>query len=103
MPNGRLIRQPVYDLPQMYSRPKGADILKALELLETRPRSFSIHPGEGKKNQRVVETGVSQYLTSIISSSLSWLQSDEVREAVWDAASARLSERSGRTGRGFAV
>lgn len=42
--------------------------------------------------------GVSQYLTSIISSPLAWLPSDEAREAVWDAASARLCERSGRTG-----
>lgn len=41
---------------------------------------------------------VTQYLTSIISSPLSWLKSDEIREQVWEEASARLSERSGRTG-----
>lgn len=39
---------------------------------------------------------VPRYLTNIISSSLSWL-SPEDAEAVWDGASARLSERSGRT------
>lgn len=40
------------------------------------------------------------YLTKIISSPLAWLENDDEREQVWEAASQRLSERSGRTARG---
>lgn len=40
--------------------------------------------------------GVPRYLTSIVSSSLPWLSEHE-REAIWDQASLRLSERSGRS------
>jgi predicted nicotinamide N-methyase len=41
---------------------------------------------------------LSAYLTSIIASSLKWIESDELREEIWEQASARLSERSGRSG-----
>ncbi|TQB77079.1 hypothetical protein MPDQ_005565 [Monascus purpureus] len=80
----------------MYAKPLATDILKALELLAIKPRNFGPNPQEVRTGRTVQPAGVSQYLTSIISSSLSWLDSDELREAVWDAAAARLSERSGR-------
>lgn len=41
-------------------------------------------------------SGVPRYLTSLVSSPLAWLPEHE-REQVWEAASLRLSERSGRT------
>lgn len=44
----------------------------------------------------VDENGVPRYLTSIVSSGLSWIEDEDAREAIWSAASARLSERSGR-------
>ena len=89
----------VLDLPQLYTKPAGAEILQALELLKTKPRTFSIDADDVGPNGRWRQTPATpQYLTSIISSSLSWLESDDLREAVWDAASARLSERSGRAG-----
>ena len=94
------------DLPQLYTKPTGAEILKALELLRTKPRTFSItaDPDEQDKDNRWRQSSAAtRYLTSIISSSLSWLESDELREDAWDAASARLSERSGRAGKGFLV
>ncbi|KAJ9659119.1 Protein-lysine N-methyltransferase rrg1 [Neophaeococcomyces mojaviensis] len=40
--------------------------------------------------------GIPRYLTTIISSSLKWLD-DHEQEQVWEAASKRLSERSGRS------
>lgn len=101
--NGLIRPRAVLDLPQMYAKPLATDILKALELLATKPRSFGPNPQEVRTGRTVQPAGISQYLTSIISSSLSWLDSDELREAVWDAAAARLSERSGRAGRRFAV
>jgi predicted nicotinamide N-methyase len=45
---------------------------------------------------KVAEQGVPGYLTSIVSSSLSWIEDDEEKDSIWTAASARLSERSGR-------
>ena len=44
------------------------------------------------------EDGIPQYLTSIIASRLHWIEDEDEREQVWEMASARLSERSGRTG-----
>lgn len=85
------------DLPQVYTKPSGTDLIKALNLLTLQPRTFGTS-ADAVKGPAVQPAGVTRYLTSIISSSLSWLDTEELREAVWDAAAARLSERSGRTG-----
>lgn len=86
------------DLPQVYQKPSGTDLIKALALLTLQPRTFGTS-AEAVKGPAVQPAGVTRYLTSIISSSLAWLDTDELREAVWDAAAARLSERSGRAGK----
>lgn len=86
------------DLPQIYQKPSGTDLIKVLALLTLQPRTFGTS-AEAVKGPSVQPAGVTRYLTSIISSSLSWLDTDELREAVWDAAAARLSERSGRAGK----
>ncbi|KAJ5162017.1 hypothetical protein N7492_007409 [Penicillium capsulatum] len=86
----------VFDLPQIYQKPSGTDLVKALTLLTLQPRAFGT-TAEVVKGPAVQPAGVTRYLTSIISSSLSWLDTEELREAVWDGAAARLSERSGRT------
>ncbi|KAJ6121096.1 hypothetical protein N7523_005376 [Penicillium sp. IBT 18751x] len=85
----------VLDLPQIYTKPSGTDLIKALALLTLQPRTFGT-TAEVAKGPAVQPAGVTRYLTSIIASPLSWLETEELREAVWDAASARLSERSGR-------
>lgn len=89
----------VLDLPQVHTKPSGIEILRALDLLAVKPRSFSSDAQEAVKKPAVQPAGVTRYLTSFISSSLAWLETDELREAVWDAAAARLSERSGRSGK----
>ncbi|KAI5290672.1 hypothetical protein KEM52_000386, partial [Ascosphaera acerosa] len=103
------------DLPQLYTRPSSDDLLHALRLLAVRPRDFACSTPDGAKHGTEIDgdgddvsgrsslsslpsTDVTRYLTSIVSSPLAWLASDSDREAVWDAASARLCERSGRTG-----
>lgn len=90
------------DLPQIYQKPSGMDLLKALALLALQPRTFGTS-ADAVKGSSVQPVGVSRYLTQIISSPLSWLETDELREAVWDTAGARLSERSGRTGKDSSV
>ena len=87
------------DLPQVYTKPSGTELIRALDVLALQPRSFTTNADEVANGPSVQPAGVTRYLTSIISSPLSWLKSDALREAIWDAASARLSERSGRTGR----
>lgn len=89
---------PVFDLPQIYQKPSGTELVKALALLTLKPRTFGT-TADVVKGPAVQPEGVTRYLTSIISSSLSWLDTDELREAVWDGAAARLSERSGRAGK----
>lgn len=87
----------VLDLPQIHEKPSGTDLVKALALLTLQPRAFGTSPKK-PRGPAVQPAGVTRYLTSIIASPLSWLDTEELREAVWDNASARLSERSGRAG-----
>lgn len=44
--------------------------------------------------------GVTRYLTSIVSNPLKWIHDEEVKEEIWNQASFRISERSGRTAMG---
>jgi predicted nicotinamide N-methyase len=90
-----------HDLPQLYTRPSADDILKTLRFLEIKPRSWNVNNQmSGSENTvalSVDSKGVSHYLTSIIASPLAWIKDEATRERVWEEASARLSERSGRT------
>lgn len=88
----------VHDLPQLYQKPSATSLLQALDLLTLTPPNFtapksSVNP----QAPHVHESGVPAYLTSIIASPLSWLPLDDLREQIWELASLRLSERSGRT------
>lgn len=95
---------PVLDLPQLYTKPSAAVLLQALDLLELRPRDFSSKEGDDDNDDdedghlSLNPVDVTGYLTSIVSSSLSWLENDDLRDEVWSAASLRICERSGRSG-----
>lgn len=84
----------VHDLPQLYQKPSASALLHALDLLSFAPRCFSLT--EAAYRQNVAEQGVPGYLTSIVSSSLRWIEDEDTKESIWSIASARLSERSGR-------
>lgn len=105
----------VLDLPQLHQKPSTKNLLDTLSLLTLEPSSWDITPAlttaastprsisganTPAKRPKVRSEGVPQYLTRIISSPLAWISDDEEKEQVWDAASSRLSERSGRTGMG---
>jgi predicted nicotinamide N-methyase len=83
----------VHDLPQLYQKPAGSVLLHALDLVSLGPSNFSASKHVSPK---VAEPGVPGYLTSIVSSTLSWIEDEELKDSIWTAASARLSERSGR-------
>lgn len=89
----------VHDLPQLYTKPSAHSLFEALQLLRKANATFnavSNHENPASPAILVDSSGVPRYLTSIIASPLSWLPEHE-REEIWEAASVRLSERSGRT------
>jgi D-xylulose reductase len=102
----------VYDLPQIYKKPTAQELLNALSLLSLQPLSWdhvdSTKPahlaiegesgGDTSSKTQVGAEGVTKYLTSIVGSGLTWLNDDADREAVWELASTRMAERSGRSG-----
>jgi predicted nicotinamide N-methyase len=50
------------------------------------------------ERRQIAPEGVPKYLTSIVSIELMWIKDEAEREEVWDQASLRLAERSGRAG-----
>lgn len=89
----------VLDLPQLFTHPSATDLMNTLELLAIKPISWD---SQNRLNDHgaeafIDEAGIPKYLTGIVASQLSWID-DERREEIWEAASSRLSERSGRTG-----
>ncbi|KAI4265824.1 MAG: hypothetical protein L6R38_009155 [Xanthoria sp. 2 TBL-2021] len=83
----------VHDLPQLYIRPSSTSLLSTLERLKIKPTTW----GDADVASQYDEANLPRYLTSIIASSLAWIEEESVREQIWEAASARLSERSGRS------
>lgn len=87
----------VLDLPQIHQRPSASTLLAILSDLSVLPSSWE---GKSDHKPKIKSDGIPAYLTSIISSPLAWIESDELKEQVWDETSKRLGERSGRTGMG---
>jgi predicted nicotinamide N-methyase len=83
----------VHDLPQLYTRPSFGDLLATLHSLALTPTTFS---GNRVQPSNISSAGLARYLTQIVSSSLSWLDEGS-RESIWELASTRLAERSGRS------
>lgn len=105
----------MFDLPQLYTKPSADALLDTLALLTSAPPSWEPSENEdhdkdasalGKRRTaraRAVQInpeGVTRYLTSIVGSGLQWITDEEAKEEIWNQASLRLSERSGRTAMG---
>ncbi|KAI5202575.1 VPS28-domain-containing protein [Aureobasidium subglaciale] len=88
----------VLDLPQIYTKPSSQQLLDTLSLLSLEPQSWDKTAAQSKA--KVHPNGIPQYLTRIVSSSLNWIEDDAEKEKIWDSASLRLSERSGRSAMG---
>ncbi|KAL9129969.1 MAG: hypothetical protein Q9217_001727 [Psora testacea] len=84
----------VLDLPQLHTKPSFISILNALSSLAIGIASWDVTSSD---LACVNEEGIPAYLTGLVSSPLSWLASDAEREEIWEVASRRLSERSGRS------
>ncbi|KAF2128185.1 hypothetical protein P153DRAFT_377039 [Dothidotthia symphoricarpi CBS 119687] len=101
----------VLDLPQLHTKPSAQSLLDTLALLTSAPPSWEFdnngdqdkHTDSARAQSNVVlvnPEGVTRYLTSIVSNSLRWIEDDEAKEEIWNQASTRLSERSGRSAMG---
>ncbi|KAI4137355.1 MAG: hypothetical protein L6R39_007331, partial [Caloplaca ligustica] len=82
----------VFDLPLLHTRPTAGELLSTLHRLQAK-----ITPWDYNPCKVIGEEGLPRYLTSIVASPLDWIADDHVKEQVWEAASARLSERAGRS------
>lgn len=97
----------VFDLPQIYTKPSAQALLDTLSSLAIDLPSWDGSDSRGKDDKtcgsggharrRVSPEGLTGYLTRIVASDLRWIEDDAEREEVWEQASLRLSERSGRT------
>ena len=94
-----LIISTVLDLPQLYTRPTPTTLLATLESLSLEPAVWDTDSTAGHTAKLHVSnpTALASYLTTIIASPLAWIPDDTLKDLIYDAASARLSERSGRT------
>lgn len=91
------------DLPQVWQKPAAADLLSALQELRVDPPvwNLKIPRGEILKEQNTAGQNrreISAYLSTIIKSGLAWVDDEDDREAIWNEASKRFSERCGRSG-----
>jgi hypothetical protein len=88
------------DLPRLHTRPCAEVLIRTLDGLAIKPSTFDgIAGGAELHNARGAESGVPRYLTGIVSSQLGWIEDEALKERVWELASIRLSERSGRSGK----
>ncbi|KAL6706444.1 Protein-lysine N-methyltransferase rrg1 [Coniothyrium glycines] len=96
----------VLDLPQLYTKPSADALLHTLDLLAVAPPSWERNPTQidiadsTEPTIQINPEGVTRYLTSIVSSSLIWIEDEDAKEEILNRASVRLSERSGRTAMG---
>ncbi|MCJ1287649.1 hypothetical protein MMC26_007001 [Xylographa opegraphella] len=79
--------------------PSAETLLNTLDALALKPSGFDgAVDNDGSHESRVaVSDGLPRYLTSIVSNALDWIEDESTREKIWETASERLSERSGRT------
>ncbi|KAH8682184.1 putative methyltransferase-domain-containing protein [Xylariales sp. PMI_506] len=95
----------VLDFPQVWQKPSFADLLACLKKLHIEPPIWNPSTSrriilEDHENSARFRKEAAAYLAGIIKSNLSWMESDDERETIWDEASKRLSERCGRAGMG---
>ncbi|KPI42748.1 Protein-lysine N-methyltransferase EFM2 [Cyphellophora attinorum] len=87
----------VLDLPQLWQKPSADEMMEVLRDLRQAPDGFQDSGEVAAQEGSIQEAGIPAYLTSIIASKLVWIDDEDARESIWELASLRLSERSGRT------
>jgi hypothetical protein len=93
------------DFPQVWEKPSFEDLMSCLKKLQVDPPIWNPSASrqiilEDHENSARFRKEVAAYLASIIKSGLGWINDDDEKEAVWEEASRRISERCGRAGMG---
>ncbi|KAK4193448.1 putative methyltransferase-domain-containing protein [Podospora australis] len=98
------------DLPHLWQKPAFPVLLAALRKLRVEPTVWGLKVSNADilKQQAAAAShherkDTNIFLSSIIKSSLSWLETDEEREEIWEETSRRMTERCGRTAMGEIV
>lgn len=91
------------ELPHLWQKPTYEALLACLKRLRVEPRVWNLNVSRSDILKEQAATAyerreIISFLSSIIKSSLAWLDDDDEREVIWDEASKRMSERCGRTG-----
>jgi len=95
---------PSEELPHLWQKPSCQSLLSCLQTLRVEPPVWGIQTSraeileEQEKQQANTPREIVTFLSSIIKSSLIWIDDDGEKEQVWEEASRRLAERCGRTG-----
>lgn len=92
------------DLPQVWQKPAFDVLLAALQDLRVDPPVWNLKISRSeilKEQDTTVQhlREIAAYLCTIVKSELTWIEDEEDREAIWEEASKRISERCGRSGR----
>ncbi|KAM7207726.1 putative methyltransferase domain containing protein [Naviculisporaceae sp. PSN 640] len=94
-------------LPHLWQKPAAQDLLDCLEELRIEPPVWNLKVSRAEilKEQSQIfaahdKREIISFLSSIIKSSLSWIDNYDKQEEIWNEASKRLSERCGRTAMG---
>jgi hypothetical protein len=91
-------------LPNLHDKPSFDVLCNALENLAIQPTNWSDNVYQKHDPENVKD--VNDYLLSIISNGLKWINNDsgademttDPKEVLWDLASRRMAERCGRSG-----
>jgi len=89
---------------QLWRKPAYERLLSYLKELEVKPlvwgvdattpeEIMSYEASESRDRREII-----RFLSSVISSNLTWIEGEDQREEIWATASRRLAERCGRTG-----
>lgn len=81
----------------MYTKPSAKALLEVLEDIKLAPLSWDIDEQRVREPWEGHPGALATYLTQIISSGLYWIDDDDQRELIYELASKRLAERSGRS------
>ncbi|GAP84315.1 putative rapid response to glucose protein [Rosellinia necatrix] len=93
------------DFPQLWERPSFEALLTCLGHLHIEPPIWNAAvsgtaPRENRAKSARHHREVILYLAGIVSNGLRWIEDDDQKEVIWEAASRCLSQRCGRAGMG---
>ena len=90
-------------LAELWQKPTFQELLECLRKLRQEPPVWNSKTShldilKEQESSPLYKREVTTYISSIIKSSLAWIEDDNQKEEIWTEASKRMSERCGRAG-----